>query len=70
MPPEARKLYDPRGDQTLCELKHYVLADKTLVEPARHHANEAARAGQPISLHGRAGRRSSESVRAPPHRPS
>jgi para-nitrobenzyl esterase len=52
MPPEARKLYDPRGDQTLCEMKHYVLADKTLVEPARHHANETARAGQPTSLHG------------------
>jgi len=48
---EARKLYDPRGDQTLDELKQQVFADKTLVEPARHLANEMARAGQPVWLY-------------------
>ncbi len=44
---EARRLYDPRGDQTLDELKQQVLADQTLVEPSRHLANETVRAGQP-----------------------
>jgi para-nitrobenzyl esterase len=47
----ARKLYDPRGDQTLAELKQQAFADKTLVEPARHLANEMARAGQPVWLY-------------------
>lgn len=44
---EARKLYDPKGTETLDELKQQVLADKTLVEPSRHLADEVARAGQP-----------------------
>jgi len=44
---EARKLYDPRGDQLLDELKQQVFADKTLVEPSRHLADETAGAGQP-----------------------
>lgn len=48
---EARKLYDPRGDQTVEEIKQQVLADKTLVEPARHLADEMARAGQPVWLY-------------------
>jgi para-nitrobenzyl esterase len=48
---EARKAYDPRGDQTLDELKQQVLADRTLVEPARHLADEMARAGQPVWLY-------------------
>jgi hypothetical protein len=48
---EARKLYDPRGDQTLDELKQQVLADKTLVEPARHLADTVARSGQPVWLY-------------------
>jgi len=45
---EGRQLYDPRGEETLEELKQQVFADKTLVEPARHLADEAARAGQPV----------------------
>ncbi|KKD37994.1 carboxylesterase [Limnoraphis robusta CS-951] len=45
---QARQLYDPRGYQTLEELKQQVFADKLLVEPARHFANEMARAGQPV----------------------
>ncbi len=47
----ARGLYDPRGDQSLDELKQQVFADRTLVEPARHFANEFARAGQPVWLY-------------------
>jgi para-nitrobenzyl esterase len=48
---EARKLYDPLGDQTLDELKQQVFADKIFVEPARHLADEMARAGQPAWLY-------------------
>ena len=48
---EARKLHDPRGDQTLEELKQQILADKTLVEPARHLADVVARSGQPVWLY-------------------
>jgi len=48
---EARRLYDPRGDQTLEELKQQVFADRTLVEPARHLADEVARTGQPVWLY-------------------
>jgi para-nitrobenzyl esterase len=44
---EARSLYDPKGDERLDELKQQVLADKTLVEPSRHLADETVRAGQP-----------------------
>ncbi len=44
---EARKLYDPKGNQTLDELKQQVFADETLVEPSRHLADEMVRAGQP-----------------------
>jgi len=47
----ARALYDPRGDQTLNELKQQVFADRALVEPSRHLANEAARAEQPVWLY-------------------
>jgi para-nitrobenzyl esterase len=47
----ARTLYDPRGDQTLDELKQQVFADRTLVEPVRHFANEMVRAGQPVWLY-------------------
>jgi para-nitrobenzyl esterase len=48
---EARKGYDPLGDQTLAELKQQVDADKTMCEPGRHLANEMARAGQPVWLY-------------------
>jgi para-nitrobenzyl esterase len=48
---EARELHDPEGDETLDELKQQVLADKTLVEPARHLADEMTRAGQPVFLY-------------------
>ncbi|MBB2842621.1 UNVERIFIED_ORG: para-nitrobenzyl esterase [Rhizobium etli] len=44
---EARSLYDPSGQQSLDELKQQVLADRTLVEPSRHLADEIARTGQP-----------------------
>lgn len=45
---EARTLYDPDGRQSLDELKQQVFADRTMVEPSRHLADEAARAGQPV----------------------
>lgn len=48
---KARRVYDPRGDQTLAELKQQVFADRVLVEPARHFADEMARAGQPVWLY-------------------
>ncbi len=44
---EARTLYDPDGAETLDELKQQVLADRTLVEPSRHLADLAAKAGLP-----------------------
>ena len=47
----ARKLYNPRGDQSLDELKQQVFADRTLVESSRHFANDAARTGQPVWLY-------------------
>ncbi|GAA1288102.1 carboxylesterase/lipase family protein [Streptomyces aureus] len=46
--PEARKLYDPHGDQSLAELEQQVFADRTLVEPSRHLADQAAKARQPV----------------------
>src|SRR5262249_39483754 len=39
---EARKRYDPRGEQTLAELSEHVFADKTMIEPSRHLADEMA----------------------------
>jgi para-nitrobenzyl esterase len=48
---QARKLYDPQGDEPLDALKQQVFADKTMIEPARHLANEMARAGQPTWLY-------------------
>ena len=48
---EARKLYDPRGDQTLDELKQQLFADRNMTEPARHLADMIARAGQPVWLY-------------------
>ena len=45
---EARALYDPAGNAPLDELRQQVLADRTLVEPSRHLANEMARLGLPI----------------------
>ena len=48
---EARKLYDPNGDQTLDELKQQVFADKTMTEPARYLADMVARGGQPVWLY-------------------
>lgn len=44
---DARKLYDPGGDQPLDELTQQVFADRTLVEPSRHLADEMVRTGQP-----------------------
>jgi para-nitrobenzyl esterase len=48
---EARKLYDPKGDQTFEELKQQVFADRTMLEPARHFADEMARVGNPVWLY-------------------
>jgi para-nitrobenzyl esterase len=47
---EARKLYDPQGDQSLDELKQQVFADRSRTEPARHLADEVVRAGHPAYL--------------------
>jgi para-nitrobenzyl esterase len=47
----ARRIYDPRGDQSLEELEQQVFADRTLVEPARHLASQMARAGQSVWLY-------------------
>ena len=47
----ARKLYDPLGNQTLDELRQQVFADRTMVEPARHLANEMSRTGQTVWLY-------------------
>jgi len=43
---EARKLYDPKGDQTLDELKQQVFCDRIHIEPARYLADAVARAGR------------------------
>ena len=48
---QARKLYDPQGDQTLDELKQQVFCDKIHIEPARYLADAAARAGRPAYLY-------------------
>ena len=48
---EARKLYDPNGDQPLDELKQQVFADRTMTEPAQHLADVVARASQPVWLY-------------------
>jgi|HubBroStandDraft_4_1064222.scaffolds.fasta_scaffold01110_11 para-nitrobenzyl esterase len=48
---QARKLYDPQGDQTLDELKQQVYSDRSETEPARHLADEIARAGHPAYLY-------------------
>jgi len=48
---QARKVYDPAGDQPLDELKQQVFADKAMPEPARHFADAMARAGQPAWLY-------------------
>jgi para-nitrobenzyl esterase len=48
---EARKLYDPQGDQTLDELKQQVFADRSQTEPAHHLADAVARAGHPVYLY-------------------
>ena len=48
---QARRLYDPLGNQTLDELRQQVFADRTMVEPARNVANEMARTGQTVWLY-------------------
>lgn len=48
---QARKLYDPNGDAPLDELKQEVFADRTMLEPARHLANETAQSKQPTWLY-------------------
>ena len=45
---QARNLYDPQGNQTLDELKQQIFADRTMIEPVRHFANEMARAGNAV----------------------
>jgi para-nitrobenzyl esterase len=47
----ARRLYDPRGEHTLDELKQQIFADRVMVEPARHFANLVAASGQPVWLY-------------------
>jgi len=47
----ARRLYDPLGNQTLDELRQQVFADRAMVEPARHLADEMARTGQTVWLY-------------------
>ena len=47
----ARRLYDPRGDQAVDELKQQAFADRTVLEPVRHLANLLARSGQPVWLY-------------------
>jgi len=44
---DGRPYYDPDGTASLDELKQQVFADALVVEPARHLADETARAGQP-----------------------
>jgi para-nitrobenzyl esterase len=48
---EARRLYDPRGDPTLDELKQQAFADRTMTEPVRHFAKLVAHSGQPVWLY-------------------
>ena len=48
---EARELYDPQGYLTLDELKQQVFADRLMLEPVRHFADETARQGQPTWLY-------------------
>jgi para-nitrobenzyl esterase len=48
---QARKLYDPQGDQTLDELRQQVFCDKIHIESARYLADEVARAGRPAYLY-------------------
>jgi para-nitrobenzyl esterase len=48
---DAAKLYDPNGNQSLDELKQQVFSDEWMTEPARHLADEMARAGQPTWLY-------------------
>jgi len=49
--PAARRIYDPRQDEPFAELKQQVLADRIMVEPARHFADMLARAGRPVWLY-------------------
>jgi para-nitrobenzyl esterase len=48
---EARALYDAKGDQPFAVLKQKVFEELVMLEPARHLANEMARAGQPAFLY-------------------
>ena len=48
---EARKLYDPNGDQSLDELKQQVFADRTMTEPARYLSDLVAKDGQRVWLY-------------------
>jgi para-nitrobenzyl esterase len=41
----AHKIYDPRGDQTLDELKQQVFADRMFAEPVRHFTNSGVIVG-------------------------
>jgi para-nitrobenzyl esterase len=45
---QARKVYDPLGDQTLDELEPQVFGDQILVRPARNLANVVSCSGQPV----------------------
>jgi para-nitrobenzyl esterase len=45
--PQARALYDPKGEATLKELVQAVIADRSMVEPSRNLVELTAKAGQP-----------------------
>jgi para-nitrobenzyl esterase len=47
----ARAAYDPDGAEALDELRLQVFMDMTMLEPARHLADLAAAAGQPVWLY-------------------
>lgn len=48
---EARRVYDPTGQESLDELIQQAFADRTMVEPTRHLADAVRRAGQPSFLY-------------------
>jgi para-nitrobenzyl esterase len=46
--PEARTLYDPKGDTSFAQVYRDVIADQIMVEPTRHFAEVMTKAGQPV----------------------
>ncbi len=49
--PQARKLYDPKGDTSLKDLVQMVISDQCMVEPSRNLAELMTRAGQPAHFY-------------------